>query len=80
MNTRMEWAVRVFREKEDPFTHHISKSSRNYYYKTEKGARDFLKRVSESDQSVVRCRIYKEVPGSYEQEQLFGPQSSLWDF
>lgn len=75
----MKWLVKVIRQKEDPFTHHISVSTRHYEYRSEKTARKKIQDTIESS-PYVTCELYEQIPGTFKQEQLFGPQSSLWDF
>ena len=75
----MKWLVKVIRKTEDPFTHHISVSTRHYEYRSEKSARNKIQQTI-SASPYVECELYEQIPGTFKQEQLFGPQSDLWDF
>lgn len=65
----MKWLVKVTRKTEDPFTHHISTSSRHYEYRSEKNARKKIQEIVSSD-SRATCELYQQIPGTFKQEFL----------
>ena len=76
----MKWLVKATRKTEDPYTHHISTSSKHYEYRTEKSARKKIQELT-SASPYVTCELYQQIPGTFKQEQLFdNPFHGVWDF